>query len=120
MGAFVIREARQGLVAPTLQALLPLRHLLQGVTNLSLNVAEMPNDESLDLLSSLFGSLTSLTLSGIPPDRMQDVSCMKFLEKWGSLKTLVLHVFKAPSDCLLTLRAAGLQHRSFVLKIVTR
>ena len=56
-------------------------------------------------------------LSGIPPDRMHDVSCMKFLEKWGSLTALVVFVHAVPSDCLFTLLSAGLQRRSFVLEL---
>ena len=54
---FTVLDVPQGLLVHTLQAPLPLRQLFGGVTNLSLNVAEMPNEESLDLLSSLFGSL---------------------------------------------------------------
>ena len=93
------------------------------MTNLSLKEIDIHDESSLDQLRSLFGSLSSLYVTGVGSVILygvNGVSCMKFLEKWGGLKSLMLSVGSVPSDCLSTLQYAGLQRRPFVLTLVAR
>ena len=119
-GFFAVYMIPYGCITPMLQALLPLKYSFQKVTSLCLDVAEMPDEGSLALLSCMFGNLASLDLAWYALGATPDFGCMQFLENWGSLKHLTLPVDTVPSDCLVALQSAGVQHRSFVLQLAPR
>lgn len=124
-GEFSFIQVPADLFAPMLEALMPLRRLLQDVVTLELESSGYPDEESLALLSRVFQNLSILhydvdcdidSIDGAPM-LMPNLSCMKFLEKLSCLTALSLPVDSVPPDCLCTLLRAGVLHRSFTLTL---
>ena len=82
-GSITIYQVPRGLLVPTLQALLPLRQVFQVVKSLTLFVAEILDDVSITLLSSLFGSSASFKLVATAPRVPHGESCMKLFGEMG-------------------------------------